>query len=301
MPSAVGEMMDLLTLSFATLNGVLIGGIYGGIALGLSLIFGVMRVINFAHGSFLMVAMYIAFILWSAFGLHPYLSVLFTVPALFVLGFAVQKVIISPLFARERAGVVEPTSALLLTAGVFLVMDNLVLMIFGPDVRSVSVDITYESIDLGGLPVNLARLIAFGAAVLVAAGLAWWLKHSEMGRAIRATAQNRDAAALSGINVPFVYNTTFGIGCAVLGLFGALLLPFFSLTPTIGLSFGIKSFMVVVLGGIGSIPGCILGGILLGAFEGIASQFVTATSAAIFSFGLFIAILLLRPTGLLGR
>ncbi|MCX8997093.1 branched-chain amino acid ABC transporter permease [Rhizobiaceae bacterium BDR2-2] len=293
--------MDLFTLAYALVNGILIGGIYGGIALGLSLIFGVMRVINFAHGSFLMLAMYVAYMLWAVFGLHPYVSVIGSVPILFCIGFAVQQVIISPLFKRERAGVVEPTSALLLTAGVFLVIDNLVLMVFGPDVRSVNVDITYESIFLGDVPVNLARLIAFVAAVVVAAGLAWWLKHSEMGRSIRATAQNRDAAALSGINVPLVYNVTFGIGCAVLGLFGALLLPFFSLTPTIGLSFGIKSFLVVVLGGIGSIPGCILGGIVLGIFESVASQFVTATSAAIFSFGLFIAILLFRPTGLLGR
>ena len=293
--------MDLFTFSYALVNGVIIGGIYGGIALGLSLIFGVMRVINFAHGSFLMLAMYVAYMLWATFGLHPYASIIISVPALFCVGFLVQQVIISPLFKRERAGVVEPTSALLLTAGVFLVIDNVVLMIFGPDVRSVNVDITYESILIGGLPVNLARLIAFAAAIIVAGGLAWWLKHSEMGRSIRATAQNRDAAALSGINVPLVYNVTFGIGCAVLGLFGALLLPFFSLTPTIGLSFGIKSFLVVVLGGIGSIPGCILGGIVLGIFESVGSQFVTATSAAIFSFGLFIAILLFRPTGLLGR
>lgn len=293
--------MDLFTFSYALVNGVIIGGIYGGIALGLSLIFGVMRVINFAHGSFLMLAMYVAYMLWATFGLHPYASIIISVPALFCVGFLVQQVIISPLFKRERAGVVEPTSALLLTAGVFLVIDNVVLMIFGPDVRSVNVDITYESILIGGLPVNLARLIAFAAAIIVAGGLAWWLKHSEMGRSIRATAQNRDAAALSGINVPLVYNVTFGIGCAVLGLFGALLLPFFSLTPTIGLSFGIKSFLVVVLGGIGSIPGCILGGIVLGVFESVGSQFVTATSATIFSFGLFIAILLFRPTGLLGR
>ncbi|HQS49203.1 MAG: branched-chain amino acid ABC transporter permease [Rhizobiales bacterium 24-66-13] len=293
--------MDLLTLSFAVINGLLIGGIYGGVALGLSLIFGVMRVINFAHGSFLMLAMYCSYLLWASLGLHPYVSILATVPFLFIVGYFVQGVVISPLFKRERALVVEPTSALLLTAGVYLVVDNIVLMAFGPDVRSVAVDITYESIFVAGLPINLARLIGFLAAIVVAAALSFWLKHSEMGRAIRATAQNRDAASLSGINVQRVYNVTFGLGCAVLGLFGALLVPFFSITPNIGLSFGIKSFLVVVLGGIGSIPGSILGGLLLGVFESVASQFVTATSAAIFSFGLFIAILLLRPAGLMGR
>lgn len=293
--------MDPLTLSFAVINGLLLGGIYGGVALGLSLIFGVMRVINFAHGSFLMLAMYCSYLLWASCGVHPYASILVTVPFLFAVGYMVQQVVISPLIRRERALVVEPTSALLLTAGVYLVVDNGVLMAFGPDVRSVTTDITYESIFVAGLPINLARLIGFAAAILVAVALSFWLNHSDMGRAIRATAQNRDAAAMSGINVPRVYNITFGLGCAVLGLFGALLVPFFSITPTIGLSFGIKSFLVVVLGGIGSIPGSILGGLLLGVFESVASQFVTATSAAIFSFGLFIVILLMRPAGLMGR
>lgn len=293
--------MDLLTLSFAVMNGLLLGGIYGGVALGLSLIFGVLRVINFAHGSFLMLAMYCSYLLWASLGLHPYASVVFTVPFLFLVGYLVQGVVISPLIRRERALVVEPTSALLLTAGVYLVVDNAVLMAFGPDVRSVTTDITYESIFIAGLPLNIARLIGFGAAILVAIALSFWLNHTDTGRSIRATAQNRDAAALSGINVPVIYNVTFGLGCAILGLFGALLVPFFSITPTIGLSFGIKSFLVVVLGGIGSIPGSILGGLLLGVFESVASQFVTATSAAIFSFGLFIAILLVRPAGLMGR
>ncbi|MDI4664578.1 branched-chain amino acid ABC transporter permease [Xanthobacter autotrophicus] len=293
--------MDALTLSFAVINGLLLGGIYGGVALGLSLIFGVMRVINFAHGSFLMLAMYCSYLLWASLGVHPYVSILVTVPFLFAVGYVVQSVVISPLIRRERALVVEPTSALLLTAGVYLVVDNSVLMAFGPDVRSVTTDITYESIFVAGLPINMARLIGFAAAILVAFALSFWLKHSDMGRAIRATAQNRDAAAMSGINVPLIYNVTFGLGCAVLGLFGALLVPFFSITPTIGLSFGIKSFLVVVLGGIGSIPGSILGGLLLGVFESVAAQFVTATSAAIFSFGLFIVILLMRPAGLMGR
>ena len=293
--------MDPLTLSFAVINGLLLGGIYGGVALGLSLIFGVMRVINFAHGSFLMLAMYCSYLLWASLGVHPYVSILVTVPFLFAVGYVVQSVVISPLIRRERALVVEPTSALLLTAGVYLVVDNSVLMAFGPDVRSVTTDITYESIFVAGLPINMARLIGFAAAILVAFALSFWLKHSDMGRAIRATAQNRDAAAMSGINVPLIYNITFGLGCAVLGLFGALLVPFFSITPTIGLSFGIKSFLVVVLGGIGSIPGSILGGLLLGVFESVAAQFVTATSAAIFSFGLFIVILLMRPAGLMGR
>lgn len=293
--------MDPLILGFAVVNGLLIGGLYGGIALGLSLIFGVLRVINFAHGSLLMLAMYISYAIVSITGLHPYFTVIATVPILFAIGYCIQAYVISPLFKRERALVVEPLSALLLTAGLFLIIDNLVLMVFGPDVRSVQTDIALTPIFIGDFPVNLARLIGCLAAVAVAVGLSFWLKNSDMGRSIRATAQNREAAALSGINVPVIYAVTFGIGCAILGLFGALLLPFFSITPTVGLSFGIKSFLVVVLGGIGSIAGSLLGGLVLGVFESVASQFVTATSAAIFSFGLFISILLVRPSGLMGK
>ena len=293
--------MDPFILSFAVVNGLLLGGIYGGVALGLSLIFGVLRVVNFAHGSFLMLALYLSFWSWRLVGLDPYLSAFITVPALFVLGFGVQAIIIAPLIRRESALVVEPLSALLLTAAVFLVLDNMALMMFGPDVRAVRTAYVLPSLMLGGIPVNVPRLVGALAAVVVAVALAAWLRRSHMGRSIRATAQNRDAAALSGIDVPFVYATTFGIGCAIVGLFGALIAPFIPISPSIGLAFGIKSFIVVVLGGLGSIAGCIVGGLIIGVFEAVASQFVTATSASIGSLGLFILILVFRPQGIMGR
>ncbi len=293
--------MDPLIFFFALVNGLLQGGIYGGIALGLSLIFGVLRVINFAHGSFLMLAMYASYTLWAVFGLHPYISLLATMPLMFVIGYLTQGVIISPLIRRESTLVVEPLGALLLTTGLYLVMDNTVLMSYGPDVRSVSVEFASGTFDLFGLPLSLPRFIAFCAALLVAAGLWWMLRYTDVGRQIRATSQNRDAAAMSGVNVYRVYNQTFGIGAAILGLFGALMVPFLSITPTVGLMFGVKSFLVVVLGGIGSIPASIIGGIVLGVFESFMSQFVTATSAAMFSFGIFIIVLLFRPNGIMGR
>lgn len=293
--------MDPLIFLFALVNGVLQGGIYGGIALGLSLIFGVLRVINFAHGSFLMVAMYASYTLWAVLGIHPYLSAFVTMPLLYLLGHATQGVVIQPLFRRESTLVVEPLGALLLTTGLYLVMDNLVLMAYGPDVRSVTVEFAAGTVMLGDLPVSLPRLIGFLAALLVAGGLWWLLRHTDVGRQIRATAQNRDAAALSGVDVHRVYNQTFGLGASVLGLFGALMVPFLSITPTVGLMFGVKSFLVVVLGGIGSIPGSIVGGLVLGVFESFMSQFVTATSAAMFSMGIFIVVLLVRPNGLMGR
>jgi branched-chain amino acid transport system permease protein len=154
---------------------------------------------------------------------------------------------------------------------------------------------------VGDFPLNTFRIVAAVVALGLAGGLALWLGHTDFGRSIRATAQNRDAAALSGIDVPRVYSFTFGLGCAMVGVMGCLIAPFIPLTPQVGLSFGIKSFIVVVLGGIGSIAGSLVGGVVIGLFESVASQFVPTTMAAIFSLGLFIAILLLRPRGLMGK
>ena len=197
--------------------------------------------------------------------------------------------------------ILEPLSVLLLTAGVFMILDNSALLFFGPDFRAVQMDFSIKTIRIGILAINWARLIAFLAGIGVTCALSLFLSHSDMGRAIRATAQHRDAAALSGIDVPKIYNITFGLGCAVLGIIGSLMVPFYPVSPSLGIAFGIKSFIVVVLGGIGSLPGCILGGLLLGIVESVAAQFVTSTSAAIFSFVIFILVLTFRPTGLMGQ
>lgn len=293
--------MDWYILTFAALNGMLVGAMLGGIALGLSLIFGVLRIVNFAHGSFLMLAMYTAFWLQKLAGLDPYVSIAVAAPLMFALGYAVQAFIVAPLIRRERALVVEPISALLLTAGVYIVLDNLALMAFGPNVRSTTSALETTTVMVGDFPLNTFRIVAAVVALAMAGGLALWLARTDTGRAIRATAQNRDAAALSGIDVPRVYNLTFGLGCALVGVMGCLIAPFIPLTPQVGLSFGIKSFIVVVLGGIGSIAGSLVGGIVIGLFESVVSQFVATPTAAIFSLGLFIAILLLRPQGLMGK
>lgn len=293
--------MDFYVFSYAAINGIVVGAMLGGIALGLSLIFGVLRIVNFAHGSFLMLAMYIAFWMQHLMGIDPYPSVLIAAPLMFALGFLVQAYVIAPLIKRERALVVEPISALLLTAGVYIVVDNLALMGFGPNVRSVMSTIESTTIMLGDYPLNTFRVVAALAALAMALLVSLWLARTDMGRAIRATALNRDAAAMSGINVPFVYNVTFGLGCAMVAVMGCLIAPFIPLTPNVGLSFGIKSFIVVVLGGIGSITGSLLGGVVIGLFESVAAQFVATPTAAIFSLGLFIVILLVRPQGLMGR
>ncbi|MFT3955730.1 MAG: branched-chain amino acid ABC transporter permease [Piscinibacter sp.] len=293
--------MDWYVLTFAALNGVLVGAMLGGIALGLSLIFGVLRIVNFAHGSFLMLAMFTAFWLQKIAGLDPYVSIVIAAPLMFALGYAVQALIVAPLIRRERALVVEPISALLLTAGVYIVIDNLALMAFGPNVRSATSAIETTTVMVGDFPLNTFRIVAAVVALAMAGGLALWLARTDTGRAIRATAQNRDAAAMSGIDVPRIYNLTFGLGCALVGVMGCLIAPFIPLTPQVGLSFGIKSFIVVVLGGIGSIAGSLVGGVVIGLFESVASQFVATPTAAIFSLGLFILILLLRPQGLMGK
>jgi branched-chain amino acid transport system permease protein len=293
--------MDPLIIGIAIIKGLLLGGLYGAIALGLSLIFGVMRVINFAHGSFLMVAMFIPYWLWQFWGINPYMSIIVTLPILFGLGYAVQAMIIAPLFKRERAMVMEPVSILMLTAGLYIVMDNIALMLFGPNFRSIQVDFALETLQFGILTINYCRLAAFIVSILLAVGLSHFLKHSRLGRAIRATALNRDAAALCGINVPRVYNLTFGMGCGILGIVGCMIIPFYYVNPTVGITFCIRSFIVVVLGGIGSIPGSIIGGLVLGTMESVAAQYVTSTSATMFSFILFIVVLISRPTGLMGK
>jgi branched-chain amino acid transport system permease protein len=293
--------MDPIILGIAVVNGIVVGGLYGAIAIGLSVIFGVMRVINFAHGSFLMIGLFIPYWLWKLLGINPYLSVLVAAPALFALGYAIQAVLIAPLYRRERAMVLEPLSALMLTAGVGLILDNLTFMAFGPDFRGVNLDFASRALWIGDmLNINYTRLIAFLVGLALAALLSLFMVRTDLGRAIRSTAQNRDAAALCGINVMRIYNVTFGLGCAVLGVVGCLMIPFYPVSPSIGLAFGVRSFITVVLGGIGSIPGCILGGLVLGVVESVAAQFVTATSASIFSFVIFILVLFFRPTGLLG-
>jgi len=293
--------MDPIILGVAVVNGIVLGGLYGAIAIGLSVIFGVMRVINFAHGSFLMLGLFVPYWLWQLLKISPYLSILVATPALFGLGYVVQAVLIAPLYRRERAMVLEPVSALMLTAGVGLIIDNLAFMAFGPDFRGITLEFASKALWVGEvLNVNYTRLIAFLVSLLLTGLLSLFLTRTDLGRAIRSTAQNRDAAALCGINVMRIYNVTFGLGCAVLGVVGCLMIPFYPVSPSIGLAFGIRSFITVVLGGIGSLPGCILGGLILGIVESVAAQFVTATSASIFSFLIFILVLFFRPTGLLG-
>jgi len=292
--------MSFELLASAFIMGLMLGGLYAAVSIGLSLIFGIIRVINFAHGAFLMVAMYASFWLWFFFQMDPYLSIIIVTPLFFILGYAVQQVLIRPMFVREKALVVEPLGVLLLTAGLDLVLSNLALLFFKSDYRAVVSPMASTTIPLGIIDLNLPRFIVFLLSFVIAGVLYWLLNHTEMGVAIRSVGQNREAAALCGVNVYKIYSLTFGIGTAALAVAGAGMVPFYYVNPSMGLSLGVKAFIVVVLGGLGSIPGALIGGLILGVVESVAAQFVTATSSVIFSFLLFIIVLFTRPKGIMG-
>jgi branched-chain amino acid transport system permease protein len=275
-------------------NGVMLGGLYALIALGLTLIFGVMKVINFAHGSLMMLAMYATFWLATVLRLDPYLSLLLTVPAGFALGYAVQRVVIAPVLRDAEH------NQLLMTLGLALFLDNLALVVFKADPRTLLTAYSQSTVALGALRLNLPRLLAFGGALLITALLALFLRTTDLGRALRAAAEERDGAALVGIPVRRVYAIAFGLGSACVAAAGTMAVPFFYVSPEVGNTFVITAFVVVVLGGLGSFTGALLGGLLVGVVESLGGLFVHGSLAQIGIFLLFILVLLVRPAGLLG-
>ncbi len=286
------------SLGQATVSGLLIGGVYALIALGLNIVFGTMRVINFAQGALLMAGMFMAYWLWELGGVHPYLSPLVTVPVLFGLGYLIQGAIVSPLLARERAR--EPMSVLLATLGLALVLENLALLFFSADFKTVQTDVSLATFKVGGLIVSVPRLVGLGAMALTCLGLYLFFTRTDLGRAVRATGQDREAARLMGIDDFRIYGVAYALSAALMGVAAAVLVPFFYVHPGVGTSFLLKVFVIVVLGGLGSMPGAAVGGILVGLIEGIVALYVQAAVAQIVLFGVFVTILLARPSGLLG-
>jgi branched-chain amino acid transport system permease protein len=289
-------MTDLLIQG--ALSGLLIGGVYGLIALGLNLVFGTMRVVNFAQGTLLMVAMFMAYWLHVLTGLHPYLTPLVTVPVLFGVGYAIQVVLITPLLAREKAR--EPMSVLLMTLGLALLLENLALMLFRGDYKTLQVSQTNAVWFLGDYIVSVSRFWALVALLATVAALWAFLSRTDLGRAIRAVGQDREVARLLGINDRVIYNYAFGISTAVMGIAAATLVPFYYIHPGVGTSFLLKAFVIVVLGGLGSMPGAALGGLAVGVIEGVIGIWTQAAVAQILLFAVFIAMLFFRPAGLLG-
>jgi branched-chain amino acid transport system permease protein len=288
-----------MNLVQSIMDGLLIGGVYATIAVGLSLAYGVMRIVNFCHGDILMVTMYISFFIFSWTGMNPYLIVIFTMLIMFVIGCLFQQGIISSLLAREKDR--EPVSVLLFTAALGIFITNMVLVVVGPSPKTANTQFTGKIFEAAGLFISIPKLISFVIAIGVTIALYFFLQKSETGRAIRATSQNREVAALMGINQKNMYTLAFGISLALVGISGALLLPYFSVTTSIGTVFGFKAFVIVVLGGMGSVIGALLGGLMIGVIEKVGTLLVSDTASTIAVFAVFVVILLFRPYGLLGK
>jgi branched-chain amino acid transport system permease protein len=285
-----------MTVFFQSLlSGILVGGVYALIGIGLTIIFGVMRVINFAHGDLLMLGMYVTWGLFTLYGIDPYLSLLVTAPVLFLWGALLQKVFIN------RVLNALPQNQILLTIGLGLVMSNAVMLGFTSDYRILTTTYSSSSFQLFGLSVSQPLLYSFLVTVAITAALFWFLQTTDTGQAIRATAQDRDAAQLMGINVRWMSVLAFGLGTALAGTAGALLAPTYYIFPQVGSPFTLKAFVVVVLGGMGSIVGATLGGILIGVTESLSAVYVASGLKELVVYVLFLLILLFRPSGLLGK
>jgi branched-chain amino acid transport system permease protein len=283
-----------------TINGILIGSIYGLTALGLTVIFGVLKVINFAHGSLLMVGMYTAYWAVVLTGIHPYLALIIVAPVMYFFGYYLQDIIIKPIFKAEK-DVREPITVIIVTTGVWYVLDNLSLLIFGPQYRTLQDNpLRGKMLEFAGMMLSIPKFWGFVIAIVTAAAVYWFFQKTRMGRAIRATSLDRESASLMGINQYRIYNVAFGIGTAIAGIAGVTLVPFYNVFPSVGVLFDIKGFIIVVLGGLGSIGGAILGGIIVGVIESVGPQFMAATWTEAIVYGLFLMVLFVKPSGLFG-
>jgi branched-chain amino acid transport system permease protein len=287
-------MAPELVLNVA-IAGVLTGLVYGLMALGLSVIFGVVRVVNFAHGEMMTIAMYAATLLFAALRLDPFLAVLPVAAAFFLLGYAMQAGIINPFITRPEH------SQFMLLVAVAIIMVNGLLLAFGPDARNVQVDYQLESYELGKLLLDKARVFAAALAVLAAAALFAFFRFTLIGKAIRACADNYLGAKVVGLNVKRLYALTFGLGAVCVAIAGCALVLLVDVTPGLGPYYTLLAFVIVIVGGLGSMGGALLGGVLIGVSEALAGLFIAPSAKSMFSFGLLILVLLLRPQGLLGK
>jgi len=275
--------------------GVLTGLVYGLMALGLSVIFGVVRVVNFAHGEMMTIAMYAATVLFAALKLDPFLAALPVAAAFFVFGYALQAGLINPFITRPEH------SQFMLLVAVAIILVNAMLMLFGPDARNVQVDYQLESFELGKILVDKARFYAACAAVVAAAALFAFFKFSLTGKAIRACADNYLGARVVGLNVKKLYSLTFGLGAVCVAIAGCAMVLLVEVTPALGPAYTLLAFVIVIVGGLGSMGGALLGGVLIGVSEALAGLLIAPSAKSMFSFGLLILVLLFRPQGLLGR
>ncbi len=287
-------MLELGILWPSFLNGLTTGAVYALIALGLTLIYGVLHIINFAHGAALMVALYGVFFLNVKLGIDPYLALPIMVPAMFAAGYALQRFVIG------TASHGKDENILLVTLGLAIVLENLALLFFKSDTRTIDTPYTFSTVDILGAFIAVPKLVAFAGALVTAGALLLIIGRTDLGRAIRACARERHGARLVGIDVDHVFAMSFGIGLACLGAAACFLLPAYYVNPTVGNGFVLIAFTIVVLGGMGSFTGALAGGFIIGIVESIGGLFMGESLGQIGIFLIFIAVLLFRPQGLFG-
>ncbi|WP_034388783.1 branched-chain amino acid ABC transporter permease [Deinococcus sp. YIM 77859] len=289
------DQAALTALLQTLVQGLLTGGLYALIGTGLSLIFGVMRVINFAHGDFLAIGMFITLALFRTFELDPYLSLLVAAPFGFALGFVLQRLVLARLGDRLSEG------SMLATLGLGLIISNTLLLTFGAQPQSINVPYATSTFQLGGVQVSIPLLIAGVGTAGAIAGLNLLLYRTELGRAIRATAQNPLGAELQGVKTGHIQAIVFGLGVAFAAIAGVLLMPLLYAFPTVGENYTTKAFIVTVLGGLGNLPGAIAGGLVLGVIESLGAFYISNNYRDAYGLIAFLLVLLLRPEGLFGR
>ena len=276
-------------------SGLLTGLVYGLMAVGLSVIFGVVRVVNFAHGEMMTVAMYLAIVLFNSLGLDPLVMAVPLAGVLFVLGYVMQAGLINPFITRPEY------SQFMLLIAVAIIVVNVLLIAFGPDARSVQTSYAFDSFLVGPLVIDATKVYAGAATLVITAALFAFFQFAPLGKAIRACADNYTGALIVGLNVKHLYALTFGIGAACVGAAGSMLVLLVDVTPSLGPALTLLAFIIVITGGLGSMAGAVLGGLLIGFTEAMAGLFFTPSAKSMFSFGLLVLVLLFRPQGILGK
>ena len=276
-------------------SGLLTGLVYGLMAVGLSVIFGVVRVVNFAHGEMMTVAMYLAIVLFNSLGLDPLVMAVPLAGVLFVLGYVMQAGLINPFITRPEY------SQFMLLIAVAIIVVNVLLIAFGPDARSVQTSYAFDSFLVGPLIIDATKVYAGAATLVITAALFAFFQFAPLGKAIRACTDNYTGALIVGLNVKHLYALTFGIGAACVGAAGSMLVLLVDVTPSLGPALTLLAFIIVITGGLGSMAGAVLGGLLIGFTEAMAGLFFTPSAKSMFSFGLLVLVLLFRPQGILGK
>jgi len=279
----------------ALISGILIGGVYALIGIGLTIIFGVMRIINFAHGDLLMVGMYLTYYIFTILHVDPFLSIAITIPLMFLFGALLQK------FFINRVLNALPQNQILLTIGLGLIMSNTVMLAFTSDYKILTTKYSSSSVTVLGISISEPLVISFAITVAITLALTWFLRETNTGQAIRATAQDREAATLMGINVKRMSIIAFGLGSALAGTAGALIAPTYYIFPQVGSIFTLKAFVITVLGGMGSVTGAMIGGVLIGVAESIGGAYLGSGWKEVIVFVLFLLVLLFKPSGLMGK